>query len=70
MNSSEPTYRALSDEQLARVEALIAARRALTAQSMTGSSAVDALDLVSVARYIESGVDPWQVRVEQQGKRP
>lgn len=50
---------ALSNDQVARVEALKAAREVLAARNVMGVSAVDALDLVNVALYIETGVDPW-----------
>lgn len=43
----------LSEKQLARVDAIAASSSIMT------RSAVDAMDLVSVARYIETGEDPW-----------
>jgi hypothetical protein len=53
------TVSALSDRQMARVEALKAARVVLASRNLAGSGAVDALDLVNVAMWIETGVDPW-----------
>lgn len=50
---------ALSERQMARVEALRSAREVLAARNVIGSGPVDALDLVNVAMWIETGVDPW-----------
>jgi hypothetical protein len=49
----------LSERQKARVEALKAAREVLAARNVLSSGPADALDLVNVAMYIETGEDPW-----------
>jgi len=49
----------LSERQQARVECLKAARECLVARGPLTASAVDSVELVSVARYIETGQDPW-----------
>ena len=52
----------LSERQRARVECLRAARECLVARApFPTSGAPDVLDLVNVARYIETGEDPWPV---------
>lgn len=52
-------YKNLTKAQLKRVDALMAAREALTKKAAgpfsNSSDAVDAIDLVSVAAYIENG---------------
>jgi hypothetical protein len=53
---------ALSERQRARVEGLRTARELLAARTLGGTGAVDAIDLVNVAMYIESGEDPWALR--------
>lgn len=50
-------YKHLSEKQLARVDALIAARFALSAKSVISSGAVDSVELIGVAEYIENGSD-------------
>lgn len=52
-------YPNLSAEQRARADALRAARTVLAAKAMLSSSAVDPVDLISVARYVMTGEDPW-----------
>lgn len=49
----------LSGAQRTRVDALLAARRVLVAQSVISSGEADAVDLTCVARYIETGEDPY-----------
>lgn len=51
----------LTSDQLARVAALTASRSALVARGgvFSGTGSADAMDLVNVARYIETGQDPW-----------
>ena len=56
---SEHVESPLSEKQLARVEAIKAARDALQAVTPISRGSVDPMDLVSVARYIETGDDPW-----------
>ena len=53
--TATPTH--LSAQQLARVEALHEARKAMTSRSFAGSGPVDALSLMRVARFIETGSD-------------
>lgn len=47
----------LSGQQLARVEALHEARKALVHNTFSGAKVPDALDLMRVARFIETGND-------------
>lgn len=47
----------LSGQQLARVEALHEARKALVHSTFGGAKVADALDLMRVARFIETGND-------------
>lgn len=53
----------LSERQLARAEALLAARKALAKTAggvfRNDTGPADALDLVQLARYIETGDDPY-----------
>lgn len=49
----------LTSQQRARVEALKAARSVLTTTGFASSTGPDAIDLVSLARYIVTGDDPW-----------
>ena len=51
---------ALSESQMARMEALKASREFLASRNISGAGPVDALDLVNVALYIETGCDPWK----------
>lgn len=55
------TSNVLSGEQLARVAALKAARVSLVSSGPLSSGAADPFDLVNVARYIETGEDPYAV---------
>jgi hypothetical protein len=52
-------YADLSGVQRERVAALRAAREVLAARNLGGSSAVDAVDLTSVASFIVTGDDPY-----------
>lgn len=52
----------LTDEQNARVAALRAARACLVSRAAFSQGAADPVDLVSVARYIETGSDPWAAK--------
>lgn len=49
----------LDQQQMARVAALSAARSSLISKGFASQGAADPIDLVSVARYIETGEDPW-----------
>jgi hypothetical protein len=68
----------LPPEQAIRASALILAARALTMgrTPLSPRGPVDAIDLVTVARYIEEGGDPYEVgpsvasRVESVGAPP
>lgn len=53
------TAGALTVRQRARVECLRAARDCLVARGPFPTGAPDVLDLVNLARYIETGEDPW-----------
>jgi len=55
--TEQTTTTHLSEQQLARVEALHEARKAMAPRSFAGSGPADALDLMRVARFIESGKD-------------
>lgn len=57
----------LTEDQDRRVTAVKVARQALQGVGMTSRSAVDPIDLVQVARYIETGVDPWGPRTSDDG---
>lgn len=50
----------LKPAQLRRIAALQAAREVLGGRSVLASSAVDAMPLVDVARYIITGDDPFR----------
>lgn len=52
----------LDQQQLARIGALQAARSALVNKGPLSSGSADPHQLVSVARYIETGLDPWSSR--------
>lgn len=57
---------ALRRKQRALIAALIAARDVLTApQGFATRSVPDAVDLVSLARYIVEGNDPWEPKTEK-----
>ncbi|OCH80973.1 hypothetical protein [Gordonia sp. UCD-TK1] len=47
----------LSEQQLARVEALKAARDVLASKSFVSSGAVDPAPLIDIADYVVTGVD-------------
>lgn len=47
----------LSEQQLARVEALKAAREVLAAKSFVSSGGVDPSPLIDIADYVVTGVD-------------
>jgi len=51
---------ALSERQAARVECLRVAREVLAPRNVMGAGSLDAIDVVNVAMYIETGDDPWQ----------
>lgn len=49
----------LTGGQRQRAEALTCARNVLASRSLTTVQSVDAVDLVNVASWIVSGIDPW-----------
>lgn len=49
----------LSERQEVRVAALRAARSVLVSQSPFTSGSADPMDLINLARYIETGQDPY-----------
>lgn len=49
----------LSERQLCRVECLKAARFVLVAKNPLSQGAADPIDLVQIARFIETGEDPY-----------
>jgi hypothetical protein len=49
----------LSEQQLARVEALKAARTVLSSQALLSSGAVNPSPVIEVACYIIDGQTPW-----------
>jgi hypothetical protein len=51
----------LSERQLARVACLRAAREVLVSKALMSSGAADPIDLVNLARFIETGQDPYDV---------
>lgn len=55
----QPPDGELDAAQGVRVKALKAAREVLVSRSFASSSAADPIDLVSLARYIENGNDPY-----------
>jgi hypothetical protein len=62
----------LTDEQLARKEALHYANDVLYIQDENGRAKNgDPVDLIAVAQWILDGKDPWPVRVvDQEGTTP
>ena len=62
------TSNVLSGEQLARVAALKAARVSLVSSGPLSSGAADPIDLVNLARYIETGEDPWASPAEKKAE--
>lgn len=55
----------LDQQQLARIGALCAARSALVNKGAFSQGAADPIDLVQVARYIETGIDPYEVVLKE-----
>lgn len=55
----------LDQQQLARIAALSAARSALVNKGVLSQGAADPIDLVQVARYIETGDDPYSEVVKE-----
>lgn len=53
---------ALSAQQTARLECLKAARELIAPRNVMGAGAVDAIDLVNIALFIESGEDPYALQ--------
>lgn len=64
----------LSGAQVTRAEALLAARAALAESKggpfTRGTGPADALDLYSLAVYIETGGDPWAPARPQLAEQP
>jgi hypothetical protein len=56
---------ALDNTQLARVDALQAARSVLAVPGLAGAGTVDAIDAVNVASWIIDGKDPWPLPVRR-----
>lgn len=54
----------LSAAQAARIEGLQAARAVLVAHTLVGTAKAEAWELVAVARYIETGRDPFDSESE------
>lgn len=49
----------LSEQQLARAEALMVARDVLSSKGLASSGAVDSEPLITVARYVVTGEVPF-----------
>lgn len=57
----------LTGEQLARAEALLCARKALTHGPAFGTAEFSAIDLHALAMFVLEGGDPWGVPAEIAG---
>ncbi|QMU19033.1 hypothetical protein [Gordonia rubripertincta] len=57
--TSPSTTSHLSDQQLARVDALKVAREVLAAKAFVSSGAVDPAPLIDIADYVITGQDRW-----------
>jgi hypothetical protein len=60
---AEPST-SLSEQQLARAEALDRARAVLMRREFAGTGPVDALDVYNLACFILTGEDPWESMTE------
>lgn len=49
----------LTEQQIARIAALEAARTVLVTRGLTSSGQPDPIDLHHIAEYILTGIDPW-----------
>jgi hypothetical protein len=74
MTDQQP-HEGLNDDQRARAAALGISRRALSARITSGlaastDGAVDATDLLRVASWVVTGVDPWGLLDEDEDQAP
>lgn len=56
-----PDDEVLTDEQRRRIQCLRAAREVLVSRGFGPAGKADPIELIDVARYIESGEDPYAV---------
>ncbi|AXH49702.1 hypothetical protein KNT98_gp60 [Gordonia phage Frokostdame] len=65
MTATQPTRTVgnhLSEQQLARVDALYVARSVLSSKGFSSSGAVDPDPLMDIAHYVITGADRWAER--------
>jgi hypothetical protein len=60
VTSNNPESTVLSHDQQVRVEALDVARRVIVNRGFGSTGKVDPWDLIAVARYVDTGIDPYR----------